>query len=147
MTIAAQITAIQTVNAGITGITSAPTTIPGSLNTADLPMMLVFVGPGRPEKDSGSLAIHFRDYYIRCYVKPVSQDIKPDAGYSLAYTLLQRVIDEYLSDITFGGAIAHMGTGSRYSPPTMEDGGIQAMEYAGTLYHGFEILITTKEIL
>ena len=144
MTIATQIAAIQAVNAGISGIASAPTAIPGKLNTAQLPMMLVFVGPGRPERVS-DFSLHFRDFYIRCYVKPVAQDIYPDAGYSEAYGLLQSVIEEYLSDITFGGAVQHTGTGARYSPPTMEDGGIQAMEYAGTLYHGFEIMITTKE--
>jgi hypothetical protein len=144
MTIATVITAVQGVNAGIAGITSAPTTIPGSLNTADLPMMLCFVGPGEPERVS-DFSLHFRTFYIRCYVKPISRDIGPDAGYSEAYGLLQSVIEEYLSDITFGGAVQHTGTGARYDPPTMEDSGIQAMEYAGTLYHGFEIVITTKE--
>jgi len=144
MTIASVITAIQGVNAGISGIRSAPTSIPGKLNTADLPMMLVLVGEGRPERVS-DFSLHFRTYYIRCYVKPVAQDIKPDAGYSEAYGLLQSVIEEYLSDITFGGAVQHTGTGARYMPPTMEDSGIQAMEYAGVLYHGFEITITTKE--
>src|SRR5512139_521591 len=144
MTIATVLAAIQTVNAGITGITSAPTAIPGKLNTADLPIMLVFVGPGRPERVS-DFSLHFRTWHIRCYVKPISQDIKPDAGYSDAYTLLQRVIEEYLNDITFGGAVQHAGTGARFEPPTMEDNGIQTLEYAGTLYHGFEIVITTKE--
>ena len=144
MTIASVITAVQAINATITGVKSAPTTIPGKLNTADLPMALVFVGPGEPERVS-DFSLHFRTFYVRCYVKPVTQDIKPDAGYSEAYTLLQRFIEEYLSDITLGGAVQHTGRGARYAPPTMEDSGIQAMEYAGTLYHGFEIVITTKE--
>jgi hypothetical protein len=144
MTIATQITAIQGVNAGITGIKTAPTTIPGKLNTADLPMMLCFVGPGEPERVS-DFSLHFRTFYIRCYVKPITQDVYPDAGYSEAYGLLQSVIEEYLSDITFGGAVQHMGRGARYNPPTMEDNGIQVLNYAGTDYHGFEITITTKE--
>ena len=144
MTIATVIAAIQGVNEDISGIRSAPTTIPGKLNTADLPMMLCFVGPGAPERVSDFM-LHFRTFYIRCYVKPVSLDVKPDAGYSEAYGLLQSVIEEYLDDITFGGAVQHAGTGARWNPPTMEDSGIQALEYAGTLYHGFEIVITTKE--
>ena len=144
MTIATVIAAIQAVNATITGVTSAPTTIPGALRTADLPEALVFVGPGRPERVS-DFSLHFRTFYVRCYVKPVAQDIKPDAGYSEAYTLLQRFVEKYLSDITLGGAVQHIGTGARWEPPTLEDGGIMVLEYAGTAYHGFEIVIVTKE--
>lgn len=144
MTIATVITAIQTINAGITGVKTAPVTIPGRLNSADLPMALVFVGPGAPERVS-SFSIHFRTFYVRFYVKPISQDIKPDAGYSQAYGLLQTVLETYLSDITLGGAVQHIGRGARYNPPTLEDNGIQALEYAGTVYHGFEIVVTTKE--
>jgi len=144
MTIATVIAAIQGVNEGISGIRSAPTAIPGKLNTADLPMMLCFVGPGEPLRVA-DWSLHRRTFYIRCYVKPVAQDIYPDAGYSEAYGLLQSVIEEYLSDITLGGAVQHMGTGARYGPPTMEDSGIIVLEYAGTAYHGFEITISTKE--
>jgi len=144
VTIASVITAIQGINDDISGVKSAPTTIPGKLNTADLPMALVFVGPGAPERVS-DFSLHFRTFYVRVYVKPVAQDIKPDAGYSEAYGLLQTFIETYLSDITFGGAVEHAGRGARYEPPTFEDNGIQAMEYAGILYHGFEIVVTTKE--
>lgn len=144
MSIASQIEAIQDVNAGIAGVKSAPTTIPGALHTANLPQALVFVGPGAPERVS-DFSLHFRTFYVRIYVKPVGQDIKPDAGYSEAYVLLQRFIEEYLSDITFGGAVEHTGTGARYLPPTLEDSGVVELTYAGQNYHGFEITITTKE--
>lgn len=144
MTIASVITAIQGVNVGITGIKTAPTTIPGKLNSSALPCALVFVGPGEPERVS-DFSLHFRTFYVRVYVKPVAQDIKPDAGYKEAYELLQTVIETYLSDITLGGAVQHMGRGARYDPPTMDDSGVIAMDYAGTLYHGFEITIVTKE--
>lgn len=144
MTIASVITAIQGVNAGIAGVASAPTTIPGRLNTASLPMALVFVGPGAPERVS-DFSLHFRTFYVRFYVKPVAQDVKPDEGYREAYTLLQEVLEEYLSDITFGNAVQHAGRGARYDPPTFEDNGIQVLEYAGVYYHGFEIVVTTKE--
>ena len=145
MSISTTITAIQTVNEGITGITSAPTSIPGRLNTADLPMALCFVGPGYATEVS-NFGKHHRTYWVRVYVKPVSQDTKPDAGYSEAYTLLQRFVEEYLSDITFSAAIDHLGRGAMVNAvPTMEDSGILALEYAGTLYHGFEITIEAKE--
>ena len=122
----------------------APTTIPGKINSAHCPIALVFVGPGEPERVS-DFSLHFRTFYVRCYVKPIAQDVKPDAGYSQAYMMLQDFIEEYLSDITFGGAVEHAGTGARYAPPTMEDSGIVVLEYAGTQYHGFEITIVTKE--
>jgi len=144
MSIATVIAAIQTINGGISGIRSAPTTIPGKLNTADLPTVLVFVGPGEWERVT-DFSLQFRTFYVRFYVKPISQDIKPDAGYSEAYGLLQSVCEEYLSDITFGGAVQHTGRGARYAPPTLEDGGVTVLAYAGTEYHGFEITVTTKE--
>lgn len=144
MSISSVITAIQGVNEGITGIKSAPTTIPGKLNTADLPMALCFVGPGEATRVS-DFTLHFRTFYVRVYVKPIAADVKPDAGYSEAYDLLQSFIEEYESDITFGGAVQHTGRGARYDPPTIEDDGIQALEYAGIAYHGFQIYVTTKE--
>ena len=144
MTIATTIAAIQTVNATIAGVISTPTTIPGALQTALLPEVLVFVGSGRAERVS-DFSLHFRTFYVRCYVKPISQDVKPDKGYSEAYALLQLFIEKYLSDITLGGAVQHMGTGARWDPPTMEDSGVVPLNYAGTNYHGFEFVITTKE--
>ena len=144
MTISTVITAIQAVNIGITGVKTAPTTVPGKLNSVELPMALVFVGPGEPERVS-DFGLHFRTFYVRFYVKPIAQDAKPDAGYREAYELLQTVIETYLSDITLGGAVQHIGRGARYDPPTLEDSGIVEMVYAGTSYHGFEIVVTTKE--
>lgn len=144
MSIATVISAIQGVNIGITGITSAPTAIPGKLNTADLPMALVFVDRGEVTRVS-DFTLHFRTFRVAVYVKPVVLDVKPDAGYSEAYTLLQRFIEEYESDITFGGAVEHTGRGARYDPPTFEDDGVQVLDYAGTAYHGFQIYVTTKE--
>ena len=144
MTITSTIEAIQEVNIGILGVASAPVTIPGKINSVALPMALVFVGPGEPERVS-DFGLHFRTFYVRVFVKPVAQDIGPDAGYREAYTLLQRFIEEYLSDITLGGAVQHIGRGARYGPPTLEDSGIVEMVYAGTSYHGFEIVVTTKE--
>ena len=147
MSISSQITAIQTVNAAITGITSAPTAIPGKLNTASLPIALCFVGPGESTEVSDFGKQH-RTFYVRVYVKPITQDIYPDAGYSEAYGLLQTFIETYLSDITFSAAIDHLGRGAmRNAVPTVEDSGIVALEYAGTLYHGFEITIETKETI
>ena len=144
MSISSVITAIQGVNETITGIRFAPTTIPGKLNTADLPMALCFVGPGEVTRVS-DFTLHFRTFYVRVYVKPISLDVKPDAGYSEAYTLLQRFVEEYEDDITFGGAVQHTGRGARYDPPTFEDDGVQVLNYAGTDYHGFQIYVTTKE--
>jgi len=144
MSISSVITAIQGVNSGITGITSAPTTIPGKLHVGQLPMALCFVGPGEVTRVS-DFTLHFRTFYVRVYVKPIAQDVKPDAGYSEAYTLLQRFVEAYEDDITFGGAVQHTGRGARYDPPTFEDDGVQVLSYAGTDYHGFQIYVTTKE--
>ena len=144
MSIATVISAIQGVNETITGVKSAPTTIPGKLNSADLPMALVFVDRGEVTRVS-DFTLHFRTFIVRVYVKPTVLDVKPDAGYSEAYTLLQRFVEEYESDITFGGAVQHTGRGARFEPPTFEDDGVQVFNYAGTEYHGFQIYLTTKE--
>ncbi|NIV36803.1 MAG: hypothetical protein GWN58_47420, partial [Anaerolineae bacterium] len=76
MSITSVVTAVQGVNAGITGIRTAPTSIPGKLNTADMPMALVFVGPGAPTRVS-DFSSHRRTFYVRVYVKPVSRATKP----------------------------------------------------------------------
>lgn len=144
MSIRTVIAAIQGINDDISGVRSAPTAIPGKLNTADLPMALVFVGPGEVTRVA-DFSLHFRTFYVRVYVKPVSLDVKPDAGYSEAYDLLQSFIEEYESDITLGGVVQHMGRGARFDPPTFEDSGVQVLQYADTSYHGFEIVVTTKE--
>lgn len=145
MSIATVISDIQTVNATITGVTSAPTAMPGKLNTADLPCALAFVGPGEATRIS-DFSLHHRTFYVRCYVQPVVLDIKPNAGYAESYALLQLFVEKYLSDITLGSAtVQHMGRGARWDPPTLQDSGVVVMNYAGTDYHGFEITFSVKE--
>lgn len=144
MTISTVVAGIQAVNAGIAGVKTAPTTIPGDLHSSKLPCALVFVGPGEPERVS-DFSLHFRTYYVRFYVKPIAQGRKPDEGYREAYELLQTVVEEYLSDITLGGVVQHTGRGARYDPPTFEDTGIVEMPYGDVMYHGFEIPLVVKE--
>lgn len=89
--------ALQTINATITGITSAPTTMPGALNPADLPMVLVQPGPAVHTDVSMRHLRTDRTWYGWVYVKKVGSGLGVDEGYQDAITLLSRFYTEYIT--------------------------------------------------
>ena len=105
MSITTTIAAIQTKNAAVTGMTSAPTAMPSALNGTLLPIALVWPGPATWNIAAMGLQRQEREYIVRVYVQPVGQGIAgPDAGYTACLALLEAVGQEYLKDITFGSA-------------------------------------------
>ena len=148
MSVAATVTGIQTVNAAITGVTSAPTAMPGSLNTADLPLAITIPGPAEWQNNSAGWGFQFRTYFVRVYVKPISQDVVADGGFQDAMTLIQRFGDKYMEDVTFGGVVNTVRDDG--AQPPILDGGVRADMTWGSdpsqaPYWGFEFQITTKE--
>jgi len=149
MSVSATVTGIQAVNAAITGVTSAPTTLPSSLNTAMLPCAITIPGPCEWANESDGMGKQFRTYFVRFYVKPIAQDITADGGFQDCLTLLQAVGAAYMADTTFGGVVTTV-RGSDGPQPAITDGGVRGdMTYGGapesTAYHGFEFQIVTKE--
>jgi len=149
MSVANTITLMQTLNAAITGVQTAPTVYPGSLPTADLPCALVFPGEGEWQHTTmGASARHNRTYHIRVYVKPIAQGQGIDEAMQLVSTLLwrfgvayydkdnQQLDDDPQTVLTMGDE-------------SLTDSGYVQMEYpapGGTLYHGFEMLVNAWEI-
>jgi hypothetical protein len=145
MTISATITAFQTLHATITGVKTAPTAMPMSLNTSDLPLAFTWPGPTVEQRGwtaSGGWYEQRRYYIVRCYVKPIAQGSGFDDGYQQAITLLQRFGEAYMGDMNLDGTVAHIG-------PRVEDGGargdFQWVAGSDTFYHGFEFRIETVE--
>ena len=148
MSVSATVTGIQTVNAAITGVTSAPTAMPASLTTAVLPLAITIPGPAEWLNESANFGFQFRTYYVRVYVKPISQDIVADGGFQDTMTLIQRFGDAYLADTTFGGVVNTVRLEGLPAPIT--DGGVRGDMTWGSdpsqaPYWGFEFQIITKE--
>ena len=145
MTIAATVAAYQTIHAAITGIKSAPTSMPQSLNSSDLPFAFTWPGPTIEQggwNPSAGWYTHRRFYIVRCYVKPIAQGAGFDDGYQAAITLLQRFGDAYMGNQNLTGAVAHIG-------PQIYDTGVrgdfQWVAGSDVFYHGFEFRIETVE--
>lgn len=146
MTVATVVAGIQTVNAAITGVTSAPTAIPASLTTASLPLAITIPGPCEWQNNSANWGYQFRTYYVRFYVLPIAQGIPADQGYQAAETLIEAVGRAYMADTTFGGVVSTVRLGEGFIPIT--DGGVRADMRWGegeTLYWGFEFQVVVKQ--
>ena len=135
--------ALQGIHRTVAGIRKASEKMPAKLNTDDLPFAHMRIDTGEWERVS-DFSLQFRTFVVTVFVKPVAQG-KLDDGLKVSARLLQALGEVYLSDITLGGAVQHMGRGARWAPPTMEDSGVMVYTYAGTDYWGFEYRITVKE--
>lgn len=149
MSVANTISCMQTLNAAITGVTTAPTEYPGALNTADLPCALVFPGEGEwRHLGLGASARHNRIYHIRVYVKPVAQGKGIDEAMQDVATLLWRFGQVYY-DKDNQQIDDNPQTVLTMGDEGLTDSGYVQMEYpapGGTLYHGFEMLVGMWEI-
>ena len=149
MSVSTTITGIQAVNAAITGVSSAPTTMPASLKTASLPLAITIPGPAEWQNNSDGWGFQFRTYMVRVYVKPIAQDIPADGGFQDAVTLIQRFGDKYMEDTTMGGVINTVRLDEGFGP-AITDGGVRGDMTWGsdpnqTNYWGFEFQIVSKE--
>jgi len=93
------ISALQTINAAITGVTTAPTAMPGTLTNADLPCCLVYPGPGEHAPESMAHLATRRQWLMRLYIKNIRQGAGVDEGYQAALPFLERFRDEYADQI------------------------------------------------
>lgn len=133
------IEAIQAVNATIAGVKTAPTAMPASLNAADLPCALVFVGDFIGTQQAIGMSRCNETFLVRVYVRPIAQGQGIDQGYQEMLVLLQAFIDKYHTQQQggmFGDKVENIGDFSGSAMPLM---------FAGTLYHGFEIRLEVVE--
>jgi len=139
MTILTTVTALQAIHTAISGIKSAPTTMPSNLSTAVLPIALVFPGKADWDMQAIDLKRQDRDYVVRVYVAPISQDL-PFAGLTTCLTLLNLFGAAYLTraNLDLSGAVDHIGS--------ITDTGVINIETdPNTKYWGFEFTLTITE--
>ena len=106
MTIQTTITALQELHAEITGITSAPTELPVTIDSRRLPLVFSWPGPTAPDgwqPMAGWYRVQ-RTYIVRCYAAEVAADgsTQNDTGYQAASLVLQRFGDAYVANANLG---------------------------------------------
>lgn len=152
--IASVVTALQTVNAAITGITTAPTVYPPSLNTAQLPAAIVWPAEADDMLEGLGYNVEQRTYRITVYALPIEQGKGIDQGLQAATTLLERFITAYLSStnnpvLNENGYQASIRN-SRDNP--IRDTGLDILAYPPPAtgvagyphFYGFELSVTIK---
>jgi hypothetical protein len=139
MTVLTTIATLQAKHAAITGVKSAPTTYPGSINTASLPMVITIPGSGSWGSQAIGLQRQDRNYIVRIYVEPVGQ-ATVDERMDDIIPLLQAFGDAYLSDIGFTG---DANIDNLNIPFT--DSGVTTLYFGETAYIGFELQVTITE--
>lgn len=142
MTIQTTVSALQSLHSAITGVTSAPTALPITIDARRLPLVFSWPGPTSPAGWASSAGQWYRTertYIIRCYVAEVTADgsTQDDAGYQAAALLLQRFGVAYMGDPNLDGAVAHLGA--------ILDSGVAILDYGGKDYHGFEFRLDITE--
>jgi hypothetical protein len=135
------ISALQTLNAAITGIASAPTAMPGALNTASLPIVLVFPQQGEWLFEAVGMGTLKRTYAVRVYVEPVGQGQGVDEAFQACLSLLDRFGDKYQATIS----LTVSGDTTCYVSNITDSGIDGRLLFAGIEYHGFEFKIQVTE--
>lgn len=138
MSVATVVAQLQSTHGDITGITSAPTEYPASLNTADLPMVLTFPKEAEWSQQAVGLKRQTRTYEVWVLVAPLMAGKPVYEGFTASLPFFDLFGDAYLSDLTLGGNVDHIGVFS--------DRGLEVLTYAGTEYFGirFQLPITEK---
>ncbi len=142
MTVLATYQKVQSINAGSSGIVSAPTAMPSVLSPVDLPCALTFPGPAVWNEHAVGLHRQERTYAVRVYVKPVSEGKGVDEGFQAVMPIMQALAHTYMGNPTLDNTVDHVGSGDR---TWVEDAGVQVLEFAGVAYHGFELKIPIIE--
>ena len=129
---------IQTINAGVEGIRTAPTQMPTALNAADLPCALAIPGGAHWDSQAISLKRQDRSWTVRVYVLPIAQGAGVDEGYQATLPILQALGARYLGDLTLGGTVDHIDN--------LADGGVRGdLTFGSVAYHGFEFTFSVTE--
>jgi hypothetical protein len=140
MSISTVIAALQSKHRGITGIASAPTAMPASINTAAMPIVLCWPGPATWDGISFDASQQTRTYIVRVYVQPVGQGQGVDEGYQDILPLLQAFGAAYMADPYLSNTV--------FVIDSVSDAGLDGtLMFAGVEYRGFEFRINVVETL
>lgn len=136
--------ALQTINIGITGVNSAPTEMPGYLNTSRLTTVLVLAGPAEHTEASMRHLQTVRSWTCWVYVRPIGTGRGVDEGYQETIVMLDRFRDEYATQ-------AHTSNANWECLRLVADSGVRAdmrLKEAGTeQYWGFTFAVEVTEFV
>jgi hypothetical protein len=146
MSVNATKNALQALHRAVSGVTSAPDAYPASLETADLPCVLTYIGPGVTRWDShgGDMKRRERQCIIRWYVAPAALGVGVDEGMQQAIDLLDTAIALYEdTDTLSNGAQIHL---SESDAQAIRDSGVLPnLSYGEAVCRGFEVTISVWE--
>lgn len=140
MTISSICAALQTRHQLISGVRTAPTAYPGSIEASDCPYVLVDPWKGKTSWDShgGDLAISERIYRVRVFYQPSTFNL--DQGKQGAITLLEAMLEGYKNSATVTSAAAIL------LERDIEDSGVvETLAYGENAYIGFTVLLPIEE--
>lgn len=145
MTVSAIIDALQKLHRTIEGVKLAPAKYPGSINSADLPLVIVW--PGRATTKfvttKGIVIRSERMYSVRVYVEAVGQN-DYDTPARDGITLLQRFLERYMRESEIAQGYPKI---LEVSDSGLTAGGEAGLVYAGSFYKGFVCDLTVLELL
>ena len=142
---------LQAQNRSIAGVRRAPdmSAYPTQINTADLPYVLTWPGPGSWYQKGHGRGLDSRTFRILAFVQPLGQNDAPTRLVQ-ATQLLERMRDHYVtpSVIALGDPGQNGGyqftVESRDGNPQADDGISADLSYGGVVYLGFEIKLTVR---
>ena len=142
MSVSTTIAALQAKHIAITGINSAPTSMPGNLDQVTLPVALVWPGEATWDMQAIGLKRQERTYIVRVFAQPVAQGVAgPDEGYQICVALLDDFGAAYLGDLTLGDAVDQI----RAIRDSGVSGGGFDLSWGQVLYWGFVYRVTVVE--
>lgn len=125
---------LQTLNAGISGVTSAPQALPSIINQADLPLAMTVARGATWSDYSGSTMRHKRTLEVMFYVKQVGSG-NLDDGVTDVNTLLDAVGKAYGAEM-HSDDCKYLRTAIPFT-----DSGHVILEYGGETFHGFTVTL------
>ncbi len=129
--------ALQEKHEAITGVKSAPTDRPATLAPAQLPCVLVWLGPATWETLSSDYEEQSREWIVRYYHAPLAQG-QWFGNVNLIADVLPLFLRAYRDDPSLGGAVDRITS-------VRDNGDDGVLVYAGTPYAGFELRVTIYE--
>lgn len=139
MSVSTVVTALQTRHTGLSGVTLAPATLPGSISPAMLPLAITIPGEATWTRERiGLAAIQQRQYIVRVYAAAVNSGAGLDEGFAKATALLETFGDSY-------AASRAAGTGYQIMAPYTDSGHL-ILPWGENQYHGFEFRLTVREL-
>jgi hypothetical protein len=139
---------LQRINKAIEGINTAPIKYPGSLQTANLPTVIVWPGRGttRPITARATAIQTERVYSVRVFVEPIGQS-NYDIPSWTAIELLERFIEVYFRNEVLLDGYAKIISISDSGVMSGGELAVQAgLTYAGVAYRGFVLSVTVTEV-